>query len=489
LTDSQVLGGALGDVTPWAAWRSILKAARAEPLSPAELRTFTKLAGGRRPPKRQVAELWVAAGRRSGKSRMASAAAVHLAACVDYADRLAPGERGYVLLVAPSTGQASTVKGYCEAFLRRSPVLAPLVDNVTADEITLTNGITIAIGAASFRTLRGKTLVGVVVDEVAYLRDETSAQPDIELVRAVTPSLAAAGGMLIGISSPYRKVGVLAQRHRDHYGKNGDVLIIQAASLLLNPLLDPKMIARARADDPLASRSEWDAEFREDISSLLSDEAIEAAIDRSRQLELPPLPGVRYFAFVDASAGRADAFAICIGHKQGDGFVADLIRGRKPPFNPKMVAADYALAAKSYGCRELVGDNYAGEWVSGAFRDSGVDYRRSDMPKSGLYLEGVPCFMRGAVSIPNMPVLIRELRLLERRTSRSGKDAVDHPVGGSDDHANVVFGAMRSVLKRPVFEDDVIVGPKAYSREYEPGYDDDYSGGRSGELAEMGGAF
>jgi hypothetical protein len=40
-----------------------------------------------------------------------------------------------------------------------------------------------------------------------------------------------------------------------------------------------------------------------------------------------------------------------------------------------------------------------------------------------------------------MPCLTRELRLLERRTHRSGKDSVDHGAGGSDDHANVVFGA------------------------------------------------
>ena len=33
-----------------------------------------------------------------------------------------------------------------------------------------------------------------------------------------------------------------------------------------------------------------------------------------------------------------------------------------------------------------------------------------------------------------------ELRLLERRTHRSGKDTVEHPRNGHDDHANVVCG-------------------------------------------------
>ncbi|MEI9899645.1 MAG: hypothetical protein WDN31_05285 [Hyphomicrobium sp.] len=40
--------------------------------------------------------------------------------------------------------------------------------------------------------------------------------------------------------------------------------------------------------------------------------------------------------------------------------------------------------------------------------------------------------------MPDLPQLIRELRLLERRTHRSGKDTVDHGSGGSDDYANVL---------------------------------------------------
>jgi hypothetical protein len=37
---------------------------------------------------------------------------------------------------------------------------------------------------------------------------------------------------------------------------------------------------------------------------------------------------------------------------------------------------------------------------------------------------------------------VRELRGLERRVHRSGRDSVDHPSHGSDDYANVVAGAI-----------------------------------------------
>jgi hypothetical protein len=35
-----------------------------------------------------------------------------------------------------------------------------------------------------------------------------------------------------------------------------------------------------------------------------------------------------------------------------------------------------------------------------------------------------------------------ELMQLERRTARSGKDSVDHPPGGRDDHANAACGCL-----------------------------------------------
>jgi hypothetical protein len=252
--------------------------------------------------------------------------------------------------------------------------------------------------------------------------------------------------MLIGISSPYRRVGLLANRHRDYYGKDADVLVVQGPSLVFNPTLDEAIVARARAEDPTAAASEWDGAFRVDLQSLLADDVIDRAIDHDRPLEIAPQSAARYVGFVDASAGRHDTFALCLGHieDEGDGrrFVADVVRGRTPPFDPREVAKEYAMLAKSYGLSELVGDSYAGEWVSQAFRDAGIGYRKSELPKSQLYLEGLSTFNTGRVNLPDDAKLARELRTLERQTHRSGKDSVDHPRNGSDDLANVLFGAL-----------------------------------------------
>ena len=130
-------------------------------------------------------------------------------------------------------------------------------------------------------------------------------------------------------------------------------------------------------------------------------------------------------------------------HKDKDGcVVVDVLRGVQAPHDPEMVAQDFAKLARAYGCATVRGDRYSGEWVSQAFTKAGVRYEVSDLTKSEIYLENVAHFATGKVRLPNNDRLIRELRLLERRVGRSGKDACDHPRNGSDDYANAACGVI-----------------------------------------------
>ena len=209
LTDKRLLGAALGNNVTWSAWLAVLRAAFGLPLSDTKQAIFAEVAGDRAPPAQRVRELWAIVGRRGGKSRMAAALAVYFALLVEH--RLAAGERGMVLVIAGSIDQARTVFGYVRGFLDAAPALSGEVVSRTASEITLRNGIVIGVHSNSFRTVRGRTLVACIFDEVAFWRDETSASPDIEMYRAVLPSLATTKGMLVGISTPYRKAGLLHQ--------------------------------------------------------------------------------------------------------------------------------------------------------------------------------------------------------------------------------------------------------------------------------------
>jgi hypothetical protein len=450
LTDRRMLAAALGtDLSTWSTWFSCVKAAHGRRLARHEFKLFAEVAGGRPPPLHKVKEFIAAISRRGGKGRMAGALLVYESCLVDHSQHLAPGEPGVCACISPTKRQAQIVLRYAKGFFESSPMLRSEVAEITADEIRLHNGNIITTLAQDFRSLRGHTLLIAILDEAAYLRDETSATPDIEAARALLPSLLTTNGMLCVLSSPYRRAGLLHQRHRDFYGKNDpDVLVVGGSSQTFNPTLSAERIAAASAADPQGAVAEWEGQFRSDLAQFLEDDLIDAAIDQSRPLELPPRSEYRYVAFTDMSGGRHDASTINIMHAEGTDdmvrYIADVIRGHRAPHDPHIVVKEFAALLKDYRINKVTGDRFAGEWVSQAFKNAGINYATSDLSKSELYLEGLPCFTRGQVSIPDHKQAVRELRLLERSTHRSGRDSVDHPkgAGASDDFANALFGSL-----------------------------------------------
>ena len=301
----------------------------------------------------------------------------------------------------------------------------------------------------SFRTIRGRTLCGCVFDEVAIWRDELSATPDIEVYTAVLPALLTTRGMLIGISTGYRRTGLLYQKYRDFFGQDSaDTLVVQGSTLHFNQTLSEADIAAQQAADPSAAQSEWKGGFRDDIATFLDDDLIDAAVEYGRPLELPPQFGYAWYqAFTDPSGGvGADSYTLAIGHREDSGvLVVDVVRGTSGKFDPHVVTAEYATLCREYGVESVTGDAYATQWVAGAWQEQNIAYLKSDLPKSQIYLECLPLFARGLVRLPDHPKLLRELRLLERHSHRSGKDTVDHGRSGNDDHANACCGLLRNL--------------------------------------------
>jgi hypothetical protein len=196
--------------------------------------------------------------------------------------------------------------------------------------------------ASNFRSVRGRSIALAVFDECAYWRDESSASPDSETYNAILPGLVTIpGAMLIGMSSPYRKGGLLYTKWRNHFGKpDDDVLVIQAPSRVLNPTLPEQVVAEAMERDPAAARAEWLGEWRDDVDAFLPREVVESAIDRG-VVSRPPLPNVRYRGFADAASGTGgDSLAIGVAHVDGEIVVVDVAHEIRPPFNPQSAIAD-----------------------------------------------------------------------------------------------------------------------------------------------------
>lgn len=438
------------DLSTWAAWIALLKAIFALPMEDAEIEVYRRHTGRQAPPARQVREGWIIAGRRGGKSRIAALIAVFLALCRDYRDVLAPGERGTVMVVAADRKQARTVFRYICAFLENIPGFESHITRRTAEVIELRNRIAIEIHTCNFRAVRGYTVVAAVLDEVAYWRDEETANPDVEIVNSIRPAMATIpGALLLGISSPYARRGLLWEMHRRYFGReDGEVLVWQADTRSMNPTVDQAVIARAYEEDEAAAAAEYGAQFRSDVETFVSREAVEGCIVPGR-IELPPVSGVRYEAFVDPSGGSADSFTLAIAHAEKGRRVLDAVRERKPPFSPEAVVAEFAALLKTYRVSRVVGDRYAGEWPREQFRKAGISYEPSAKPKSDLYLELLPALNSGQAELLDLDRLTGQLLRLERRTSRGGRDSVDHPPAGRDDVSNSVAGVL-GLVSRPV---------------------------------------
>src|SRR5205814_5501723 len=139
----------------WAAWRVALKAIFGIAMTAAEVEVYQRHTGRQSAPTRAAHEGWFVVGRRGGKSRVAALIAVYLACFRSYASVLAPGERGTLPLVACDRKQARTLMRYVTGLLDGCPMLARMIANRTAESIELTNGITLEIHTASFRSIRG----------------------------------------------------------------------------------------------------------------------------------------------------------------------------------------------------------------------------------------------------------------------------------------------------------------------------------------------
>ena len=277
--------------------------------------------------------------------------------------------------------------------------------------------------------------------EIAFWRSDDSANPDKEILKALRPSLATTGGPLIAISSPHAKRGELYGTFKRHFGQAGDplILVAKAPSRGMNPTLPQRVIDRAIEADPEAASAEYGAEFRGDLEIFVSREAIEACVATGVTVRAP-LARVTHHAFVDPSGGSNDAMTCAIGHKEDGRVILDCILERKAPFSPDSVVGEFSGTMKAYGISTVTGDRYAGAWPAERFSAHGIRYAPAELNRSELYLAFLPLVNSGRVDLLDNARMVSQFVGLERRTSRGGRDSIDHAPGGHDDVANPVAG-------------------------------------------------
>jgi len=445
VTDKNLLGSMFKDPSTWAAWRVFLRGLFNIPITDApDLELFKRCTGLDEPPAQAVRECAAICGRRSGKSFVSAITSVFLACFKDWQPYLSPGERGMIFIIAVDREQAKIIKNYVGGILNSSKILSGMIEQERQEQIDLKNRVSIAIKTCNYRSVRGYTVLCAILEETAFWRSEESANPDVEVLTALRPALAGVpGSLLIAISTPYSRAGILYDMFKRHYGQAGkSTLVWKAPSLTMNPTLNRGLIDAAITDDPEAGRAEWEAEWRLDISAFLSGEMVTACVVPGRT-DLPPVGGIQYYGHTDPSGGSKDSFTLAIAHKEKSGLkVLDLVRERKPPFNPREVVSEFSTILKAFRVSEVGSDRYAGEWVVAGFSECNIRIKHSELSASELYLELLPIISSRAVELLDSKRLISQLAGLERRTRSGGKDLVTHYPGGHDDCAVSAAGAI-----------------------------------------------
>jgi hypothetical protein len=125
-----------------------------------------------------------------------------------------------------------------------------------------------------------------------------------------------------------------------------------------------------------------------------------------------------------------------------DGRCWDCLREIKSPFDPESAIDQFVHDLRRYRVRYVKGDRYGGEWPRQRFRIRGIDYKVSDETKSDLYLACLPLLMAGRVELLESERLTAQFLGRERRTSRGGKDSIDHAPGRKDDLSNAAAGSL-----------------------------------------------
>jgi hypothetical protein len=451
LTDKNLLASMLGDES-FTTMRTLLIATMGEPLTADEMRIFSGITGRTEAPVSAVEELWIVAGRRSGKTRAIGTIAAYLAACCDYRDVLGPGERGVLPIMAANTLQAGQCYNFIRGIFTNIPLFAQQVEQlggrhggITTDTISLKNRIDIQVRPASFRTIRGITAVAVIAEECSMWQSDDSRNPDREILAAARPCLATTGGTLFAIGSPHTRKGETWGTYNKHFGPNGNpaILVANGPTRTFNPTVKQSIIDRAYEDDAAVAASEWGGQFRSDLESYVSPEIVDACTARG-VYRLDPVKSISYIAHVDPSGGSQDSFTCAIGHVEGDIGVLGVLLEKRPPFiSIDDVVLEFCAVLKEYNIHECVGDRYAAGFTVEAFRKHGVEYRHSDKTTSDYFSGFLPILNSRRARLLDHKRLASQLCSLERRPSRVGaKDSISHPFGGHDDCAAAVSGLM-----------------------------------------------
>lgn len=284
--------------------------------------------------------IW-AMGRRSGKTFMAAVCATYMCFVQDelFRRKVRKGEKWYIVTVANDLQQAKIALDNIRVLIVNSPFEQEIVRE-TAMEIEISNGCIFQAIPASARASRGKAVVGILQDELAFSLEGDANRGAKAIYDALAPSIAQFGqnGKIIELSSPWLTDGLFYEHFSQ--ASSGDFPGMQALQIPtweINPNLsfESDFLQNARKKDEESFWVEFGAQFAKSNSALLDANIVETAVNKERDalVPLPEFSGTYVLSLDPARGGVGrDDYTACIVHYEGQRLVVDKFHAFEPDF-------------------------------------------------------------------------------------------------------------------------------------------------------------
>jgi hypothetical protein len=390
-------------------------------------------------------------GARAGKSYvLGGLRLLHLALTVPLTT-LAPGETASALIVAPDVRLGRQVLRYALGAAEKSPDIKRRITQRTADGFTLKRRggsvrIEVLPATRGGAAVRGRSLVGAVLDECAYFRDSSYKVNDQEIYRAIAPRILQ-GGQLVLVSTPWAEQGLLWDFYKRNFGHPVDALVSHAPTLLLRDDEHTRAyVERERANDPVNASQEFDAEFMSTAGEAFFDAAsITGAIEENPE----PAPGS--VASIGADFGfRSDSSALIAAYREPvpaqrivvpvDAIV-ERVPEKRVPLKPSIVVKEFAAHVRAHRADSIVADGHYRQAIAEHLEEAGLSLVSAPEGANGkaeTYQVVRALLREGRIRIPDHERFIRQLREVTARPTAGGGISIVSPRWRTGGHGDIV---------------------------------------------------
>jgi len=427
-------------------------------------------------PKRPLIALLIA-GRRSGKTSIASIALAHRLIELSRKRhfpgvKLLRGQTIGAINVAADDKQARVLFERTAANLHIAglvPAKYPSSGSIRIGRRVLYESLPTSAGA-----IRGRTAALCALDELAHFPGVTGPASADRVFDALLPSVRTFGrlGQIIITTSPMGRQGKVWELYECR-GHMDELLVMQFATWEMHPYITRGMLQSEFELDPDMATCEYGAQFVAVDSAFLDAASVAACVRSAASSECVANRNMERHVHLDLAFAR-DRLAIAVGHRdeaiEHKIFIDEIIAlepSRGMPLDPSAVESAVGALAAKYRIQEVSFDQYCAPYLDRQLQKMGLRTRRIDFTSSSkmaIYTNLRVLIAGHMLSIPDNADLIAELTHL-RRILRPGGFSVAAPTSGAvttDDMADAVAALAFALAEQRGYDGTLIYQPAVF---------------------------